>query len=141
MAYNEMRASVRTCGRNAADSMVQKGKVKSIYVNHPSQGNSTKYYIILGPRNKSAPPTSQQIGQFAPKRMKYRHRHPFLFLFVPHPQESSFCSQPIRGKVRRTGRIFPEHAERSFLDPEYCFVAVRRKTGGGGGGGPYPRRD
>ena len=39
---------------------------------------------------------------------------------------SSLCSQPIRANVRRTGRIFPEHAERSFLDPEYCFVAVRR---------------
>ena len=36
------------------------------------------------------------------------------------------CSQPIRGSVRWTGRIFPEHVERSFLDPEYSFVAVRR---------------
>ena len=35
-------------------------------------------------------------------------------------------SQPIRGKVRRIGRIFPEHVERSILDPEYSFVAVRR---------------
>ena len=32
------------------------------------------------------------------------------------------CSQPIR----RIGRMFPEHVERSFLDPEYSFVAVRR---------------
>ena len=36
-------------------------KVKSIYFNHPSQGNSTNYYFILGPRDKAAPPTSQQI--------------------------------------------------------------------------------
>ena len=35
-------------------------------------------------------------------------------------------SQPIRGKVRRIGRIFPKHVERSFLDPEYIIVAVRR---------------
>ena len=58
--------------------------------------------------------------------MKYRHGHPFLFLFLPHPQESSLCSQPIRGNVRRTGRIFPEHVEQSFLDPEYSFVTVGR---------------
>ena len=53
----------------------------------------------------------------------YRHRHLFLFLFLPHPQESSLCSQPARGKVRRTRRIFPEHVERSILDPEHSFVA------------------
>ena len=58
--------------------------------------------------------------------MKYRRGHPFLIFFLPHRQVSSLCSQPIRGKVRRTGRIFPEHVERSFLDPEYSFVAVRR---------------
>ena len=35
--------------------------VKSVYFNHPSQGNSTNYYLILGPRDKAAPPASQQI--------------------------------------------------------------------------------
>ena len=35
--------------------------VKSVYFNHPSQGNSTNYYLILGPRDKAAPPTSQHI--------------------------------------------------------------------------------
>ena len=97
-----------------------------IYFYHPSRGNSTNYYLILGPRDKAAPPTSQQIGQFPPKRVKYRHGHQVLFLFLPHPQESYLCSQPVRGNVRRTGRIFPEHVERSFLDPEYSFIAVRR---------------
>ena len=66
------------------------------------------------------------IVQFPPKRVKYRHGHPFLFLFLPYLQETSLCSQPVRGNVRRTWRIFPEHVERSFLDPEYSFVAVRR---------------
>ena len=37
-------------------------KVKSVYFNHPSQGNSTNYYLILGPWDKAAPPTSQQIN-------------------------------------------------------------------------------
>ena len=64
-------------------------KVKSIYRNHPSQGNSINYYIILGIRDKAAPPTSQQIGRFPPKRVKYQHRHPFVFFFLAHPQEST----------------------------------------------------
>ena len=64
-------------------------KVKSISFN---QGNSTDCYIILGHRDKAAPPTSQQVGQVAPKRVKYRHRHPFFFFFLPHPQESSLLS-------------------------------------------------
>ena len=58
--------------------------------------------------------------------MKYRHGHPFFFFFLPHLQETSLGSQPIRGNVRRTWRIFPEHVERSFSDPEYSFVTVRR---------------
>ena len=46
------------------------------------------------PRDKAAPPTSQQINKFPPKRVKnQRHRDPFLFLFLLHPQESSALSQ------------------------------------------------
>ena len=100
--------------------------VKSLYFNHPSQGNSTSYYNILGLRNEAAPPISPQIGHFPPKRVKYRHRHPFFFFFLPHPQKSCLSSQPIRGKVRQIGRTFPEYAERSFLDSEHTVVAVRR---------------
>ena len=98
-----------------------------MYFNHPSQGNSVNYYIILGPRDKAAPPTSQQIGQFPPKRVKYRHRHPFLF-FISSSSTVELSLLAIRGKVRRTGRIFPEHVERSFLGPEDSFVAVGRIT-------------
>ena len=47
-----------------------------------------------------------------------------VFLSASSPRE--LCSQPVRGSVRRTGRMFPEHVERRFLDPEYSFVAVRR---------------
>ena len=71
LASNEIQASARTCGRRAADSMIQNvAKVKSIYFNHPSHGNSTNYYLILGLRDKAAPPTSQQINKFPPKRVK-----------------------------------------------------------------------
>ena len=81
--------------------------------------------MILVPRDKAAPPTSQQIGQFPPKRVRYGHRHPYI-LSSSSTGELSLCSQPFRGNICRTGRIFPEHVERSFLDPEYSFVAVRR---------------
>ena len=106
--------------------MAQNVCYSQIIFYHPSQGNSTNYYNILGLRDEAAPPISPQIGHFPPKRVKYRHRHPFFFFFLPLQQESSLCSQPIRGKVRLTGLIFPVHVERSFLDSKHSFVAVRR---------------
>ena len=130
-----MQASARTCGRSAPDSMIQ-NVVKSVYFNHPSKGNSTNYYIVLGPRDKAAPPTSQQIGQFLPKRVKCRHRHPFSILFLPHPQGSCLCSQPIRDNVRRTGRPIPELLNEAFWTPniassqfeEYSQLGSRSKS-------------
>ena len=77
-------------------------------------GVVSQIYGVVWSHGLAATPTSQQIGQFPPKRVKYQHRHPFFFFFLPHSQESSLCSQPIRGKFRRTGRIFPEHVERSY---------------------------
>ena len=52
-------------------------KVKSIYFNHPSQGHSTKYCL----RDKAAPPTSQQINKFPPKRVKNLAK-PSIFIFI-----------------------------------------------------------
>ena len=49
-----------------------------------------------------------------------------IFIFISSSSTGVLCSQPIRGNVHRIGRRFPEHVERSFLDPEYSFVAVRR---------------
>ena len=124
-----MQASARTCGRRAADSMIKNvglSQVKSIYFNHLSQGNSTKYYLILGLRDKAAPPTSQQINRFPPKRVKNLATPSSIFIFIFSSSTGELCSQPIRGNDRRIGRMFPEHVERSFLDPEYKFVAVRR---------------
>ena len=130
LAYTEIQASARTCGRSAADSMIQNAgfsKVKSVYFNHPSQGNSTNYYIILDLTDKAAPPTSQQIGQFPPKRVSI---HPIIhfsfYFFLIHRR--ALCSQPVRDKVRRTGQIFPEHVERSFLDPKYSSTKKKNRT-------------
>ena len=96
-------------------------KVKSIYFHHPSQGNSTNYYLILGLRHKAAPPTSQQINKFPPKRVKNLATPSSIFIFIFSSSTGELCSQPIRGNVRRIGRMFPEHVERSFFDPEYSF--------------------
>ena len=111
-----MRCKLRPeLGRSAADSMTPKCRLKSIYFNHPAPGNSINYYIILVLRDKAAPPTSQQIGQLPSKRVKYRHVIHYYFFLI---HRRALCSQPIRGNACRTGRIFPEHVERSFLDPE-----------------------
>ena len=137
LACNEMQASARTCDRRAADSMIQNlgySQVKSIYFNHPSQGNSTNYYLILGLRDKAAPPTSQQINKFPPKRVKNLATPSSIFILFFSSSTGELCSQPIRGNDRRIGRLFPEHVERSFLDPEYSFdeyfqLGSRRKVG------------
>ena len=118
-ACNEMHASARTCGRRAADSMIEKcrlksNQVKSIYFHHPSQGTSTNYYLILGPRDKAAPPTSQQINKFPPKRVKNLATPSSIFIFISSSSTGELCSQPIRRNDRRIGRMFPEHVERSF---------------------------
>ena len=109
-----------------AKCRLKSSHVKSVYFNHPSQGTWTNYYTILGPRDKTAPPTSQQIGQFPPKRVKYRHPRSFFFFFILHPQESSLCSQPFRGKVRRTGRIFQKLADEAFWTPNIAALVCRK---------------
>ena len=69
-------------------------KVKSIYFNHPSQGNSTNYYLILGPWDKDAPPTGQQINKFPPKRAKNLATPSSIFIFISSSlRESSALSQ------------------------------------------------
>ena len=49
----------------------------SIYFNHPSQGNSTNYYLIMGPRDNAAPPTSQQIKKKNPSEANEEPSDPF----------------------------------------------------------------
>ena len=105
----------------------------SIYFHHPSQGTSTNYYLILGLRDKAAPSTSQQINKFHPKRVKNLATPSSIFIFIFSSSTGELCSQPIRGNDRRIGRMFPEHVERSFSDPEYSFdeyfqIGSRRKV-------------
>ena len=112
----------------------RKCRLKSIYFHHPSQGTSTNYYLILGLRDKAAPLTSQQINKFPPKRVKNLATPSSIFIFIFSSSTGELCSQPIRGNDHRIGGMFPEHVERSFLDPEYSFdeyfqLGSRRKVG------------
>ena len=129
----KLRPELAADAQQAARSKML-AKVKSIYFNHPSQGNSTNYYLILGLRYKAAPPTCQQIDKFPPKRVKNLATPSSIFIFVFSSSTGELCSQPIRGNDRPIRRMFPEHVERSFLDPEYSFdeyfqLGSRRKVG------------
>ena len=118
LACNEMQASARTCGRqHDRKCRLKSCQVKSIYYNHPSQGNSTNYYLILGLWDEVAPPTSQQINKFPPKWVKNLATLSSIFIFIFSSATGELCSQPIRGNDCPIGRMFPEHVERSFLDP------------------------
>ena len=124
--YTRSRQHDRKC-------RLKSSQVKSIYFNHPSQGNSTNYYLILGPRDKVAPPTSQQIHKFPPKRVKNLATPSSIFIFIFSSSTGELCSQPVGGNDRRIGWMLPEHVERSFLDPEYSFdeyfqLGSRRKV-------------
>ena len=135
LACNEMQASARTRRRqHDRKCRLKSSQVKSIYFNHPSQGNSTNYYPILGLRDKAAPSTSQQINKLPPKRVKNLATPSSIFIFVFSSFTGELCSQPIRGNDRPIGRMFPDHVERRFLDPEYSFdeyfqLGSRRKVG------------
>ena len=101
-----MRCKLRP--KLAADSMIENvglSQVKSIYFNHPSQGNSHNYYLILGPWDKAMPPTSQQINKFPPKRVKNPATPSSIFIFISSSSTGELCSQPIRGNVRQIGRM------------------------------------
>ena len=100
---------------------LKSSQVKLIYFHHPSQGNSTTSYLILGLRDKAAPPTSQKINKFPPKWVKKLATPSSILIFIFSSSTGELGSQPIRGNDRRIGRMFPEHVERSFLDPEYSF--------------------
>ena len=133
LACNEMQASAQTCGRQH-DRKCRLESGQYIYFNYPSQGNSTNYYLILSLQDKAAPPTSQQINKFPPKRVKNLVTLSSIFILVFSSSTGELCSQPIRGNDRPIGQMFPEHAERSFLDPkgifdEYFQLGSQRKVG------------
>ena len=74
--------------------------VKSIYFNHPSQGNSANYCLILGLRDKAAPPTSQQINKFPPKRVKNLATPSSIFIFIFSSSTGELCFRQMNGLDR-----------------------------------------
>ena len=76
-----------------------------------------------------------QVNKFHPKRVKnLATPSSIFFFFFSSSFTGELCSQPIRGNDRPVGRMFPEHVERRFLDPEYSFdeyfqLGLRRKVG------------
>ena len=73
------------------------------------------------------PQVTEQIGQFPPKRVKYRHRHPFFFFFLPHPQESSFALNQSEARFAELGEYSQNTLNEAFWTPNIAgFVAVRR---------------
>ena len=78
----------------------------------------------MGPRDKAVPPTSQQIhtqNSEANEEPSDTVSH-FYFYFFPIHRKALLSA---RGNVRQIGRMFSEHVEWSFLDPEYSFIAVQ----------------
>ena len=113
MACTEMQASARTCGgQHDPKCGLKSSQVKSVYFHHPSQGNSTNYYLILGLRDKAAPPTSQQM-----KRVKNLATPSSIFIFIFFFIHRRALLSANQRHDRPIGRIFPEHLERSFLEP------------------------
>ena len=75
-----------------------------------------------------------QVNRFPPKRVKNLATPSSIFIFVFSSFTAELCSQPIRGNYHPIGRMFPEHVEQRFLDPEYSFdeyfeLGSQRKVG------------
>ena len=84
-------------------------------------------------KTRLAPPTSQQINKFHLKRVKNLVTPSSIFIFVFSSSTGEHCSLPIRGNDQWIGRMFPEHVEQRFLNPEYSFdeyfqLGPRRKV-------------
>ena len=104
-------------GQHDRKCRLKSSQVKSIYFHHPSQGTSTNYNLILGLRDKAAPPISQQINKFPPKRVKNLATPSSIFIFAFSSFTGELCSQPIRGNDHPIGRMFPEHVCLLYTSP------------------------
>ena len=99
-------------------------KVKAVYFNHLSQGNSTNYYHSGSPRQGCTSHKSNK--KIPPKWVENLTTPSSIFIFISSSTTGELYSQPIRGNVRQTGPMFPEHVEQSLFDPKYIFVTVQR---------------
>ena len=116
LACNEMQASVRTCGRQHD----RKCRLKSnqyTFINPHRVIQLTTISFWVSETRLRLP----QVNKFPLKQVKNLAKLSSILIFNFSSSTGELCSQPIRGNVHLIGRMFPEHAERSFLDPEYSF--------------------
>ena len=117
-----MQASARICGRRRSRQRDPKCRLKSsqyilIIPHRVIQLTTISFWV---PETRLCLPQANKQIPF--KASEVPSNYVIYFYFFPIHRRV-LCSQQIRDKVHR---IFPEHAERSFLDPEHSFVAVRR---------------
>ena len=114
-----MQASAQTCSRQHDPNCRLKSSQYTLIIPHR--------VIQLTAMSFWVPKTRLhllQANKFPPKWVKHLATLSSIFIFSSPTGE--LCSQPVRGNVRQTGWMFPEHVEQNFLDPEYSFVAVQR---------------
>ena len=122
LACNEMQASARICGRQHDQKCRVKSSQYTLIIPHRVIQLTTISFWV--PETRLCLPQVNKYKKIPPKRVK-NLATPSSF-FISSSSTGEPCSQPIRGNVRQIGRMFPEHVEQSFLNPEYSFIAVRR---------------
>ena len=130
-----MQASARTCGRRADRQHDRKCRLKSSQYTLiiPHRVIQLTTISFWSPRQGCAShkSTNKQIPSEVSEEASDTVIH-FYFYFFSSTEE--LCSQPVRGNIHWIGRMFPEHVERSFLDPEssqfdeYFQLGSRRKV-------------
>ena len=98
---------------------LKSSQVKSIYFHHPSQGTSTISFWVSETRLRLPQVTNKQTPSEASEEPSDTVIHFYFYFFSSSTGE--LCSQAFRGNDHRIGRMFREHVEPSFLDPEYSF--------------------
>ena len=103
---------------------LKSSQVKSVYFNHPSQGNSSNDYLILGLRDKAAPSTSQQINKFPPKQVKNLTTISFWVLRDK--------AAPSTSQHKSTNKQIPFEASEEPSDTVihfyFCFFSIHRRA-------------
>ena len=110
LACNEMQASARTCGRQHDRKCRLKSSQYTFIIPHRILQLTTISFWVSETRLRLP-----QVNKYPPKRVKNLATPSSIFICIFSSSTGELCSQPIRGNDRRIGRMFPEHAERSFF--------------------------
>ena len=127
LACNEMQASARTCGRHAADSMIENVGSSQYTLIIPWSWRVIQLTTISSwvTKTRLHLPQVNKLKKIPLKKVKNLATPSPVFIFISSSSTGEVFSHPIRGNVHRIGQMFREHVEQSFLDPEYSFIAVQ----------------